>query len=72
VGPPLELTASPVRSSDLADQCALVIELPPHPPNLTPGLARALMRVISKGAVAGDFTDVADTDESEDIASGPS
>jgi hypothetical protein len=57
-------TPPPQRSDD-----GSVVELPNHPPVLTPGLARALGRVIVKASRAAECTEVCATDGPEVLAS---
>jgi len=48
---------------------ALLVELPREPPLLTPGLARALGRVIVKASRVAEHREVRDGDGSEVLAS---
>ena len=48
---------------------ALVVELPDHPPVLTPGLARALGRIIDKASRAAERREVHAIDGPEVLAS---
>jgi hypothetical protein len=73
MGPPLDQrrTRSPERV-DALDNDVLNVVLPDHLPCLTPGLARALMRVMAKTARSAGLVEVADADEPDPIASRPS
>lgn len=54
---------------DEANDSALAVELPDQPPLLTPGLARALGRVIVKAVRAAELSEVRGGDVPEVLAS---
>ena len=70
MGPPRDqrTTSCPERVASL-DNDVLAIALPDDLPRLTPGLARALIRVIAGAARSAGLVEVADADEPEAIAS---
>ena len=62
-------TRSARAAREAAEQDVLVVELPDQLPVLTPGLARALARLIVAAGRSAGLIEVADTDELEAIAS---
>lgn len=73
VGPPFEepfkTGATAAATCPEARDDAPVVELPDHPPVLTPGLARALGRVIVKASRAAECNKVRASDAPEVLAS---
>jgi hypothetical protein len=66
---PRTVETTNARTTAEAPRQPFVVTIPAGPPSLTPGLARALSRIIVKAAGAADFVGIAHATDGHAIAS---